>query len=99
SPSSATSQPMMSSECGQVYSPPMPRAGPSPADDTIAAAAPSPKSAVATMLLFDTSLFRKESAQSSTTSSNIRDRGAARARSAARASPSTPPAQPSPNSG
>ena len=101
-PSSATSQPMTSRLSGQVCSP----AGPSRGDWayssrqlTMAAAAPSPKRAVATRLLFERSWWRKVSAQSSTTSSSTRDCGLARAMDAARARPSTPPAQPRPNTG
>ena len=98
-PSSSTRQPITWSDPGQVCSPQEARAGPSPSVLTRAAAAPSPKSAVATRLLLLWSARRKVRPQSSTTVTSTLDPGRARAMAAARASPRTPPAQPSPKMG
>src|SRR5258708_2684624 len=79
SPSSSTSQPMTSSEPGQVYSPQAPKGRPAPRVERIAPAAPSPNKAVATTLLLDKSFLRNVSAQSSTTRKRILAPGIARA--------------------
>src|SRR5690348_10867138 len=98
-PSSSTSHPMTSSESGQVYSPEGPKPGPVPVVDRMAPAAPSPKSAVATMLLLDKSFFRNVNPQSSATRKRTFDLGIDCAHCAARDRPITPPAHPSPNIG
>jgi hypothetical protein len=67
--------------------------------ERIAPAAPSPNSAVATILLFDVSLLRKVSAHSSTTRYITLLPGRASAIAAAREMPTTPPAQPRPKIG
>ena len=100
SPSSATSQPMMSRLCGQVCSPAAAIAGPSPPQRSTAAAAPSPNSAVATMLLCARSSRRNYSVHSSTTSSSTGLVRASPPPAPRRApGPCAPPAQPSPKIG
>src|ERR1700729_1675573 len=94
SPSLVTSQPITPSESGQAYSPPATIFGPSPAQEINAAEAPSPNSAVATMLLLEKSSRRKQSAQSSTTRKRTSASGRERAIAAARAKPIAPPAHP-----
>ena len=98
-PSSATSQPMTSRVLGNVYSPDAAIFGPVPPLHTTAAAAPSPNSAVATMLLLVRSSRRNHSAHNSTTKSNTFDPGIACAIIAARARPTAPPTQPKPKIG
>src|SRR5260221_10987985 len=90
SPSSATSQPMMSRVCGQVCSPLATTDGPAPPHRSTAAAAPSPNSAAATILLFPLSPRRKVKEHNSTTRSSTALSGIAAASVAARASPMTP---------
>src|SRR6516162_2191924 len=76
-PSSVTSQPITSRLSGQVCSPEPTMAGPSPSVESSAPAAPSPNSAVATILLFDQSSRRKANAQSSTVRNSTVSPGAA----------------------
>ena len=75
------------------------RARPASPVRTTQAAAPSPNKAVATMLAALSWSMRKAAVQISMATISTVEPGRARARRSAMASPLTPPAQPSPNTG
>ena len=100
SPGSSTSQPMIRCVSGHSFSAaPMIVASPSPPHWTTAAAAPSPKIAVATIAAGSSLSRRIEIEQVSIVTNSQRVPGSDAARRAAVARPLTPPAQPSPNTG
>ena len=99
-PCSSTSQPMMSSVSGQVYSSaPVIRAQPRTSVRMTAAAAPSPNSASATMLALVSLSSLTASEHNSTATTRTLVPGCASARRAPIERPVTPPAHPKPNTG
>jgi len=100
SPVGSTFQPMMSRLSGHRCSPaPSIAAMPGAPARTTQAAAPSPNSAVATMLALVNWSRRNAAVQISIATTSTVAPGRARARRPAIARPVTPPAQPSPNTG
>ena len=99
-PVGSTRQPIMSTVSGQVCSAEdmIDAIPPSPVRSTHAAA-PSPNSAVATMSALLRSSSRNARLHNSTATNSTRAPGLAAASLAARASPETPPAHPSPKTG
>ena len=100
SPSSATSQPMMSSDCGQVYSPPCPSAGPSAvAGNHRRRGAVAEEGGGDDVALGEIAMAEAQRAKLDDEEQHARCR-ARRARDRRRAHrPSTPPAQPRPKIG